>query len=187
MYLRVLLIYYNMNVTPIFETENLIIKTIEKKDKINFSRLLSDIAIVSPIPQPPFSEVEIKEKFSKVVNSLVNIIEDKITILGVYVKDEVDLVGLCAFLTNDEEDKELGYRFLEEYWGKGYATELTKGAINYCFNNLGIEKLTADVAIKNRASVKVLEKFFVLVKEFYNKRDDCVDRRYEVYRINWCG
>lgn len=174
-----------MNVSPVFETENLIIKEIERKDKINFSRLLSDVAIVSPIPQPPFSEVEIKEKFSKVINSSVNIIGDRITILGVYVKNEVNLIGLCAFLTNNEGDKELGYRFLEEYWGKGYATELTKGAIGYCFSNLSLEKITADVAVKNSASVKVLEKFFVLVKEFYNKRDNCIDRRYEVYRENW--
>lgn len=47
-----------------FKTERLIIKVIEKKDKVNFSRLLSDTAIVSAIPYPPFSEKEIKEKFA---------------------------------------------------------------------------------------------------------------------------
>ena len=171
--------------SPIFETERLVIKVIEKNDDISFSRLLSDVAIVSPIPQPPFSETEIKEKFSKVVDTPINVIKNKMTILGVYVKNETKLIGLCAFLTNDEGNKELGYRFLEEHWGRGYATELTKGAIDYCFNDLKIDKLTADVAIKNLASVKVLDKFFSSVREFYNKRDKCIDRRYELLREKW--
>jgi RimJ/RimL family protein N-acetyltransferase len=169
----------------VFRTERLNIRPIGKNDYLNFSRLLSDIAVVSAIPQSPFTEVEINEKFNKAISSVINIAKNKVTILGVYLSDEIELVGLCAFLTNDEGNKELGYRFLEEYWGKGYATELTREAIDFCFNNLQIDKLTADVAIKNLASAKVLGKFFKPVKEFYNEADSCFDRRYELNRRDW--
>lgn len=169
----------------IFETKRLTIKKIEKNDKLHFSRLLSDLAIVSSIPQPPFSETEIKEKFDKAIDAPITILESRVTILGVYPKNESTLIGLCAFLTNNDEDKELGYRFLEEFWGKGFATELTKGAIDFCFNELNIKKLTADVALKNTESVKVLERYFSFVKEFYNEADLCVDKRYELVNQKW--
>ena len=99
-------------------------------------------------------------------------------------KGKEELIGLCAFLTNDESQRELGYRFRKKYWGKGYATEVTKNMIDYCFNVLDLELITADVNIENIASVKVLEKFFRPVKEFYNERDQCTDRRYLLRKVN---
>jgi RimJ/RimL family protein N-acetyltransferase len=57
--------------------------------------------------------------------------------------------------------------------------------INYSFNVLKIEKITADVWVNNIPSAKVLSKFLKPVKEFYNKNDDCTDRRYELLKKDW--
>ena len=50
---------------------------------------------------------------------------------------------------------------------------------------MGFEKITADVAVKNLNSIKILEKFMILDKEFYNQSDNAFDRRYKVYKTNW--
>ena len=95
------------------------------------------------------------------------------------------MIGLALFLTNDENEKELGYRFKTKYWYKGYGTETTKGMINYYFDELKFDKITADVNVENIASVKILEKFMKPVREFFNVRDNCTNRRYKTDKKNW--
>ena len=83
-------------------------------------------------------------------------------------------------LVNDEGHDEIGYRLREQYWRKGYGTEIAAGLIDYCFNELKFSMLTADVNTENVPSVKILEKFMKPVREFYNENDQCTDRRYKV-------
>lgn len=94
------------------------------------------------------------------------------------------MIGLCLFLTNDENEKELGYRFRINYLGKGYGTETTKGMIDYYFNELHVKKVTADVNTENIGWVKILEKFINPVKEFFNEGRNCTVRSYEIEKNN---
>ena len=93
---------------------------------------------------------------------------------------EKELVSL-----NEHNEKELGYRFRACFWGKGYGTETTKGMLNYYFQEMNVNKVTADVNIANIGSVKILDKFMKPVREFFNERDNCTDRRYELEKNNW--
>ena len=86
---------------------------------------------------------------------------------------------------NEDGEKELGYRFRANYWGKGYGTETVKGMLEYYFLQMSVNKVTADVNITNVGSVKILEKFMTPVKEFFNQRDNCKERRYELEKNNW--
>ncbi|GHC52111.1 GNAT family N-acetyltransferase [Ulvibacter litoralis] len=169
----------------IFETERLIIKTLESKDQSHFTELLSDPKIIAPIPQPKFTEVQLLQKFQENLNLTVSDLQKERSICGIFEKGNPEMIGLCLFLTNDEKDKELGYRFRVPYWGKGYGTETTKGIIDYYFNTLQVAKVTADVNIENLGSVNILKKFMKPVKEFFNERDNCTDRRYEIEKENW--
>jgi len=169
----------------IFETERLIIKSIEKKDQDIFVELNSDPKIIDPIPQPRFTENQILEKFSESLNLKESVLEKEKCSCGIFEKENPEMIGLCLFLTNDEQEKELGYRFRVNYWGKGYGTETTKGMIDYYFSELNIDKVTADVNIANIGSVKILNKFMKPVREFFNERDNCTDRRYEIDKNNW--
>ena len=95
------------------------------------------------------------------------------------------MIGLSLFLINENNDKELGYRFRVNYWGKGYGTETTKGMLEYYFQQMKVSKVTADVNIANVGSVKILNKFMDPINEFFNERDQCMDRRYEIKRESW--
>jgi RimJ/RimL family protein N-acetyltransferase len=169
----------------VFKTERLLVKSIAEVHRKEFVELLTAEEIISAIPQKKPSKENIEIKFQQALSFDGNIKINKKTILGIFEKDKNELIGLAAFLTNNDLDKELGYRFREPYWGKGYATEIAEGMINYSFNVLKIEKITADVWVNNIPSAKVLSKFLKPVKEFYNKNDDCTDRRYELLKKDW--
>lgn len=66
--------------------------------------------------------------------------------------------GLSYKLYGEEEKLNLGYRFASRAWGKGYATEFAKKAIEYGLNEKNKEEIFAIVRPGNIASVKVLEK-----------------------------
>ena len=164
----------------IFQTKRLIIRKLVQEDEIYFKELFSAPEIIDPIPDKRGSEAEILELFNSFKNSDENILNNKNNVWGITEKNNSDLIGLCLFLTNDENDRELGYRFRKKYWGKGYGTEVAKGTIDFAFNDLKLEKITADVEINNFASIKILEKFLKPVKEFYCERHQCNNRRYAI-------
>lgn len=169
----------------IFETNRLVIKSFEQRDKDFFIELLSDPKIIDPVPQPKLSIEKIIAKFDASLNFSGKPIKNKENIWGVFEKQNIEMIGVCALLTNDENDWELGYRFRTNYWGKGYGTETTKGIIDFCFNHLNINKVAADVNIENSGSVKILNKFMNPVNEFFNENDNCTDRRYHIEKNNW--
>jgi len=169
----------------VFCTPRLEIASLKPSDKSFYTELLSAPEIVGLIPQPPFLKEHIDEMFIKYMAEFDKPgIADK-TIWGVYELGETELIGLCAILHNDEGDKELGYRFRKPYWGKGYGTELTRHTIDYFFEHLEFDLLTADAWIENLGSTKILEKFFELQREFYNEDLSCWDRRYTLTRSQW--
>ncbi|MBS0030373.1 GNAT family N-acetyltransferase [Chitinophaga sp. 22321] len=59
----------------------------------------------------------------------------------------------------------LGYRFDKNHWGKGYATELARYAIDFGFNTLSKNEIWALVRPANTVSVKVLEKSGMLLAD----------------------
>ena len=169
----------------IFKTERLDVKQMSKEDLNFFIELLSAPEIIEPIPQPKWTEEEILNKFKDFTDSPADPKIKEQVIWGVYEKDKKELIGLCALLTNDENQRKIGYRFRQKYWGIGYGTELTEGIIRYCFDELELKILTADVNTENIRSIKILEKFFEPVREFYNEGDKCSDRRYAIQKENW--
>ena len=53
---------------------------------------------------------------------------------------------------------EVGYRFLKEHWGCGYATESALASLTFGFDELGLERIVAVALDSNIASRRVLEK-----------------------------
>lgn len=53
---------------------------------------------------------------------------------------------------------DIGYRFMPQYWGKGYATESSIAARDYFFENFPNQKLCGLAEVGNTASIRVLEK-----------------------------
>ena len=61
-------------------------------------------------------------------------------------------------INNHKNFYEIGYRFIEKHWGKGYATEAGKAFIEYAFDNLKADAVYAYADAGNDNSRKILEK-----------------------------
>lgn len=69
------------------------------------------------------------------------------------------VAGMFAIIpVGDTAERQLGYSFLPEYWGHGYATEITEAGIAYIFGELGLDSIAAITEADNKASCKVLLK-----------------------------
>jgi RimJ/RimL family protein N-acetyltransferase len=65
-------------------------------------------------------------------------------------------------------ENELGYRFLEEYWGQGLATEAGRASIEFARTVLRLKRLVAMVHPANVASARVVTKLgFSLEKRLH--------------------
>ena len=101
---------------------------------------------------------------------------------AVILKETGEFVGWSGikFVTEPENNfvnfYDLGYRFIERYWGKGYGYEAALPWIDYAFNVMKIDRLNADAHIQNVGSNRILQK---LGFTFVNKYE------YEGYPFNW--
>jgi RimJ/RimL family protein N-acetyltransferase len=68
-----------------------------------------------------------------------------------------DVIGACGIELR-ESAAEIGYWLGAPYWGRGYATEAARAAIDYAFGDLGQAALQAGARVSNPASLRVLEK-----------------------------
>ena len=78
---------------------------------------------------------------------------------AVHTKPGMEFIGWCGLKYRPELDEiDLGYRFMKQAWGKGYATEAAMASIKYGFEQLGMKRIVGRAMPGNIASIKVLEK-----------------------------
>lgn len=78
--------------------------------------------------------------------------------VAVYEKKSGSYVGLGKIVPFEDGFTEIGYALLPEFWGKGYASEITGRLISYARECGTVESLVALVAPENQASINVLTK-----------------------------
>ncbi len=66
--------------------------------------------------------------------------------------------GVFVSRFNNRVTNNLGYRFAPDAWGKGFATELSRRAIHYGFEEIGLKEIVGVVRENHPASRRVLEK-----------------------------
>jgi len=141
----------------IFETERLIVRQyVFEADAENFFLLNSDEDVMRYI-RATKSREECNAFLKK------NIEAYKVNpLIGRWAANEKatgKFVGSFAIIPIEgSDDIQLGYAFLKENWGKGFASELTKAALDYYFRNTNADHIYAIAEQANIASHKVLLK-----------------------------
>jgi RimJ/RimL family protein N-acetyltransferase len=77
----------------------------------------------------------------------------------VELKDGAKPLGICGLIKRESlEDVDLGFAFLSDFWGRGYAYEAAAGTMSYARTTLGLGRIVAIVSPDNHPSAKLLEK-----------------------------
>src|SRR5690606_7313539 len=97
-------------------------------------------------------------------------------------KETGEFLGWCG-LKLDGNETDIGFRFFEKFWNKGYATESAKACLDYGFNDLRLNEIIGRAMKENTASIKVLEKIGLK----YEKEMDCALHPGVLYRITKDG
>ncbi len=73
--------------------------------------------------------------------------------------DQIAIGGIGFHGPPDEAGRvEIGYNIIPAYEGQGYATEIARRVIDWAFQTLGIQVITAECLDDNLGSIRVLEK-----------------------------
>jgi len=94
---------------------------------------------------------------------------------ALYKKDSMEFIGEAGIIGYVPHANRcvIGYNLLPEYWNHGYATEITKHLVKYCFEFLGIERIEALALQINKASCRVLDKSGFLLEGVLRNFNKC--------------
>lgn len=143
------------------ETPRLILREIISEDVDRIFLLDRNAEVMKYIGVKPVTGVEESEETIQKIRKQYQ--ENGIARWAVVEKESNLLIGwsglkLLTEPINDIKDVyELGYRFLPEFWGKGYATESAKAVLDYGFNEMNVNRIYACVDIGNFNSDKILK------------------------------
>ena len=72
----------------------------------------------------------------------------------------IGFVGLApvSFETHFTPAVEVGWRLAKEHWGRGYATEAARAALNYAFDKLMLDEVVSFTSVGNLRSRRVMER-----------------------------
>ena len=153
------------------ETERLILRNFVEEDFERLFLLDSNPEVMKYIGMPPLSKVEESKEVVKMIMNQYD--ENGVGRLAAIEKESGLLIGWSGLKLNTSEVNgyqnfyELGYRFLPEKWGKGFATESGKASLDFGFNDLNAEIIYAYAHSENHASNHILTKLgFEITSEF---------------------
>ncbi|WP_185145547.1 GNAT family N-acetyltransferase [Chryseobacterium shandongense] len=170
------------------ETERLILRKFEETDAERMFLMDSHPEVMKYIGMPPLTDIHETENSITMIRQQYK--DHGVGRLAVIEKESRLLIGWSGlkFLTQKINGYnnvfDLGYRFLPEFWGKGYASESAKASLDFGFNGLKIDVIYAHAHSENQASNHVLKKLgFRKTGEFTEPDGICF--WYELNRKNY--
>ena len=173
--------YYLHNV--VLETKNFYLRLFDNSDLNLLHNLGNDPGVIKNWQCKPWPIEIAKTRLARFSESFKEL---GITKYAVFQKHTNEFMGYCGFSNfydpdNDRTPKsfkkdrllELGYALHEKFWGKGYATEITKSCVEFAIKNFPNKQIVAVTSPHNLASQRVLEKLgFVFLEKVKSKKFD---------------
>ena len=146
----------------LLETERLILRKLEDSDAKRLFLLDSNPEVVKYVGTPPLTDIKESENMIKMIQQQYE--DNGVGRLAVIEKKSNLLIGWSGlkFITKEingyNNIYELGYRFIPEFWGKGYAIESAKASLDFGFNDLNQNIIYACAHFENEGSNHILRK-----------------------------
>ena len=143
---------------PHIGDERLVLRRLGKADAVPLARLAHSAAVYRYLPT--FLYEQKYPDIDRVIRGLYTECIRESMILGVFLREDGRFCGLAEVYGCREpiHKVSIGYRLLEECWGRGIATETVRLLTGWLLDRAGVEIMTASTMVENRASARVLEK-----------------------------
>lgn len=85
-------------------------------------------------------------------------------------------IGICGLIKRDTlDDVDIGYGFLADYRGQGFAFEASQAVLAFGYEQLSLTRIVAIITPNNTRSIKLIGKLgFELEKQFTHGSDPCL-------------
>ena len=114
--------------------------------------------------------------------------------LAVHIADTDEIAGDVGigWVSDVHRQAEVGYTFLPEHHGHGYATEAAAAMVDLAFTNLGAHRVMGNLDARNSASARVLERLGMrreahLIQNEWVKGEWTDEVIYAVLADEWTG
>ena len=169
------------------ETERLLLREMRVEDLEGMFTLDSNPNVHKYLGNKP---IKTKAEALKTIESVLQQYRERgIGRFAVIEKESNQFIGWSGIRLNTEYNMngftkyyDVGYRLIERFWGKGYATESGKASINYAFNEMKLPELYATTEIGNKASHNALIKIGLHYESDFYFQQEKLDLRW--YKIN---
>jgi RimJ/RimL family protein N-acetyltransferase len=142
----------------VVETERLVLRRLTVDDAPFMRRLVNEPSWLEFIGDRGVrSEADAREYLR--AGALASYDRHGFGLWAVEIRGEASPIGMCGLVKRDFlEDVDLGFAFLPEFWGKGYAREAAAAVIDLARRELGMRRLVAITVTDNRRSIDLLGK-----------------------------
>lgn len=143
------------------ETERLILRPFEDTDFERLFLMDSDPEVMKYL-ETPAATLEDSKKMIRIIQKQYE--ENGVGRLAVIEKESGLMIGWSGLkllktpVNGYINTLDLGYRFIPEFWGKGYAWEAAEASLNYGFKTLDAETIYAYAHSENEGSNYILKK-----------------------------
>lgn len=162
----------------IYETERLILRPLKESDVDGMFALDSNPNVLRYLDSPVISNKA--DSLKQIRRALKNYQDFNIGRWGVELKSDGSFIGWSGLQFVQEESNgikdyyDIGYRFNENYWGKGYGFESAKKWLEIAFNDMQLERVDGHAMSANTGSIKILKKIGLKpLNHFKHKEYDC--------------
>ena len=146
------------------ETERLILREATMADAEAIYRYMSDPVVMRLTGEPMWESLEETRERIRTFTDYEVYGYGRWQVFEKHLGDKAQSIGFAGLKFHERfgpggaDEVDLGYRFLEDRWGRGYATECGQALIRFGFEVLKLQQITAYTLPENVASQRVLEK-----------------------------
>lgn len=138
------------------ETERLYLREMTPEDAESAYLLNLDPEVIRYTGDDPFASIEEAKSFLEKYDHYRKYGFGRWAVIS---KETGEYLGWCGLKYTPELDEfDIGYRFMQKFWGSGYATEAAAACLTYGFEKLRMPAIVGRAMPENKASVRVLEK-----------------------------
>lgn len=148
-----------MTDSPIARTERLILRRWRTCDQAAFAALNSDPRVLEFLPRA----LTRRESDAFIARIEAHIDQHGFGFWAVEIPDVTPLAGFVGLAVPKFEAHftpcvEIGWRLAAEHWGRGYATEGARAALDFAFDHAAAPEVVSFTSVRNSASRRVMEK-----------------------------